>query len=142
MFWRKVIVDLKKYFLIETKIPAFALRMAYGNESGIVIIDIVQKISLIVLNTSDIGGNVDPCQRVLRSPKRQDELKRENEDKARSPSTDQVKCISFLDEIPLLNILIFSPSFSLTLSGETFWKFDIYNDYYCISLFFFFPPTY
>ncbi|XP_043507460.1 syntaxin-binding protein 5 isoform X5 [Frieseomelitta varia] len=64
--------------------------MAYGNESGIVIIDIVQKISLIVLNTGDIGGNTDPCQRVLRSPKRQDELKRENEDKARSPSTDQV----------------------------------------------------
>uniref|UniRef100_V9I7T4 Syntaxin-binding protein 5-like n=2 Tax=Apis cerana TaxID=7461 RepID=V9I7T4_APICE len=68
--------------------------MAYGNESGIVIIDIVQKISLIVLNTGDIGGNVDLCQRVLRSPKRQDELKRENEDKARSPSTDQVQ-ISF-----------------------------------------------
>ncbi|XP_031364723.1 syntaxin-binding protein 5 isoform X6 [Apis dorsata] len=65
--------------------------MAYGNESGIVIIDIVQKISLIVLNTSDIGGNVDLCQRVLRSPKRQDELKRENEDKARSPSTDQTR---------------------------------------------------
>ncbi|XP_061936658.1 syntaxin-binding protein 5 isoform X7 [Apis cerana] len=64
--------------------------MAYGNESGIVIIDIVQKISLIVLNTGDIGGNVDLCQRVLRSPKRQDELKRENEDKARSPSTDQM----------------------------------------------------
>ncbi|XP_012134721.1 syntaxin-binding protein tomosyn isoform X14 [Megachile rotundata] len=64
--------------------------MAYGNESGLVIVDIVQKISLMVLNTADIGGNMDPCQRVLRSPKRQDELKREYEDKARSPSTDQV----------------------------------------------------
>ncbi|RLU14909.1 hypothetical protein DMN91_012796 [Ooceraea biroi] len=61
--------------------------LAYGNESGLVIIDIVQKISLIVLNTSDLGGS-DP-QRVLRSPKRQDDSKRENEDKARSPSTDQ-----------------------------------------------------
>lgn len=69
--------------------------MAYGNESGVVIIDIVQKISLVVLNTADIGGNTDPCQRVLRSPKRQDDLKRENEDKARSPSTDQVTYISF-----------------------------------------------
>ncbi|XP_076242620.1 syntaxin-binding protein tomosyn isoform X9 [Calliopsis andreniformis] len=68
--------------------------MAYGNESGVVIIDIVQKISLVVLNTADIGGSTDPCQRVLRSPKRQDDLKRENEDKARSPSTDQVQ-ISF-----------------------------------------------
>ncbi|KAL0110336.1 hypothetical protein PUN28_013771 [Cardiocondyla obscurior] len=64
--------------------------MAYGNESGLVIVDIVQKISLIVLNTSDLGSG-DPYQRVLRSPKRQDELKRENEDKARSPSTDQVQ---------------------------------------------------
>ncbi|KAL0110335.1 hypothetical protein PUN28_013771 [Cardiocondyla obscurior] len=63
--------------------------MAYGNESGLVIVDIVQKISLIVLNTSDLGSG-DPYQRVLRSPKRQDELKRENEDKARSPSTDQM----------------------------------------------------
>ncbi|XP_011639555.1 syntaxin-binding protein 5 isoform X6 [Pogonomyrmex barbatus] len=64
--------------------------LAYGNESGLVIVDIVQKISLIVLNTSDLGGGSDPYQRVLRSPKRQDELKRETEDKARSPSTDQM----------------------------------------------------
>ncbi|XP_011259557.1 syntaxin-binding protein 5 isoform X6 [Camponotus floridanus] len=64
--------------------------LAYGNESGLVIIDIVQKISLIVLNTSDLGGGSDPYQRVLRSPKRQDDLRRENEDKARSPSTDQM----------------------------------------------------
>lgn len=70
-------------------------RLAYGNESGLVIVDIVQKISLFVLNTSDVGSGADPYQRVLRSPKRQDELKRENEDKARSPSTDQVKSISF-----------------------------------------------
>ncbi|XP_053979081.1 syntaxin-binding protein 5 isoform X3 [Hylaeus volcanicus] len=63
--------------------------MAYGNESGLVIIDIVQKISLVVINTADIGGSTDPCQRALRSPKRQDDSKRENEDKARSPSTDQ-----------------------------------------------------
>lgn len=69
-------------------------RLAYGNESGLVIVDIVQKISLIVLNTSDLGSG-DPYQRVLRSPKRQDELKRDNEDKARSPSTDQVRFTSF-----------------------------------------------
>ncbi|XP_048260570.1 syntaxin-binding protein 5 isoform X7 [Bombus affinis] len=76
--------------------------MAYGNESGVVIIDIVQKISLIVLNTADIGGNTDPCQRVLRSPKRQDELKRENEDKARSPSTDQLTmCLPTLKQVQI-----------------------------------------
>ncbi|XP_029042043.1 syntaxin-binding protein 5 isoform X5 [Osmia bicornis bicornis] len=76
--------------------------MAYGNESGLVIIDIVQKISLIVLNTADIGGNTDPCQRVLRSPKRQDELKREYEDKARSPSTDQpTTCLPTLKQVQI-----------------------------------------
>ncbi|XP_043490603.1 syntaxin-binding protein 5 isoform X16 [Polistes fuscatus] len=63
--------------------------MAYGNETGLVIIDIVQKITLIVLHATDLGGSGDPYQRVLRSPKRQDDSKRENEDKARSPSADQ-----------------------------------------------------
>lgn len=87
-------------------------RLAYGNESGLVIVDIVQKISLIVLNTSDLGSG-DPYQRVLRSPKRQDELRRENEDKARSPSTDQVKCTFFLS---VLCILKYPQSLPLILS--------------------------
>lgn len=91
-------------------------RLAYGNESGLVIIDIVQKISLIVLNTSDLGGGSDPYQRVLRSPKRQDDLRRENEDKARSPSTDQVKCTSF--SIEIIYILI-SQSLPLDLFRKT-----------------------
>ncbi|XP_017888572.1 syntaxin-binding protein 5 isoform X8 [Ceratina calcarata] len=76
--------------------------MAYGNETGIVIIDIVQKISLIVLNTADIGGNIDPCQRVLRSPKRQDDSKRDNDDKARSPSADQLTtCLPTLKQVQI-----------------------------------------
>ncbi|XP_039304463.1 syntaxin-binding protein 5 isoform X1 [Solenopsis invicta] len=75
--------------------------LAYGNESGLVIVDIVQKISLIVLNTSDIGSG-DPYQRVLRSPKRQDELKRDNEDKARSPSTDQSQRESAMESEPIV----------------------------------------
>ncbi|XP_011698608.1 PREDICTED: syntaxin-binding protein 5 isoform X2 [Wasmannia auropunctata] len=75
--------------------------LAYGNESGLVIVDIVQKISLIVLSTSDFGGG-DPYQRVLRSPKRQDELKRENEDKARSPSTDQSQRESAMESEPVV----------------------------------------
>ncbi|XP_072755153.1 syntaxin-binding protein 5 isoform X2 [Anoplolepis gracilipes] len=76
--------------------------LAYGNESGLVIVDIVQKISLIVLNTSDIGGGSDPYQRVLRSPKRQDDLRRENEDKARSPSTDQNQRESVMESEPVV----------------------------------------
>ncbi|XP_076289673.1 syntaxin-binding protein tomosyn isoform X8 [Lasioglossum baleicum] len=76
--------------------------MAYGNETGLVVIDIVQKISLVVLSTADIGGNSDPCQRVLRSPKRQDDLKRETEDKARSPSTDQpTMCLPSLKQVQI-----------------------------------------
>ncbi|XP_014616152.1 PREDICTED: syntaxin-binding protein 5 isoform X11 [Polistes canadensis] len=77
--------------------------MAYGNETGLVIIDIVQKITLIVLHTTDLGGSGDPYQRVLRSPKRQDDSKRENEDKARSPSADQLTTMC----LPTLKQFIF-----------------------------------
>ncbi|XP_043490599.1 syntaxin-binding protein 5 isoform X13 [Polistes fuscatus] len=77
--------------------------MAYGNETGLVIIDIVQKITLIVLHATDLGGSGDPYQRVLRSPKRQDDSKRENEDKARSPSADQLTTMC----LPTLKQFIF-----------------------------------
>ncbi|XP_070166783.1 syntaxin-binding protein 5 isoform X10 [Polyergus mexicanus] len=83
--------------------------LAYGNESGLVIVDIVQKISLIVLNTSDLGGGSDPYQRVLRSPKRQDDLRRENEDKARSPSTDQLTMCLPLKQVQI-NFAVFPDS--------------------------------
>lgn len=86
----KFVVKFVKIYQKRKNILTFVRRLAYGNESGLVIVDIVQKISLVVLNTSDLGGGSDPYQRVLRSPKRQDDLRRENEDKARSPSTDQV----------------------------------------------------
>ncbi|XP_044019849.1 syntaxin-binding protein 5 isoform X5 [Aphidius gifuensis] len=65
--------------------------LAYGNESGVVIIDIVQKVTLLVMSTSDLGTSADPYQRALRSPKKQDDAKRDNDDKARSPSIDQKK---------------------------------------------------
>ncbi|KAF7402565.1 hypothetical protein HZH66_004832 [Vespula vulgaris] len=80
--------------------------MAYGNETGLVIIDIVQKISLIVLHTTDLGGSGDPYQRVLRSPKRQDDSKRENEDKARSPSADQTQPEATRENEPILTTLL------------------------------------
>lgn len=76
-------------------------RMAYGNETGLVIVDIVQKVSLLFLSTADLGSSsADPCQRTLRSPKRYDETRREAEDKARSPSMDQVTHISLLFLLP------------------------------------------
>ncbi|XP_044594786.1 syntaxin-binding protein 5 isoform X2 [Cotesia glomerata] len=64
--------------------------LTYGNETGLAIVDIVQKVKLLVLSTADIGNTSDPCQRALRSPKRQDDSKKENDDKARSPSIDQI----------------------------------------------------
>lgn len=68
-------------------------RMAYGNETGLVIVDIVQKATLMFLSTADLGSSTDPYQRTLRSPKRQEDVRREAEDKARSPSIDQVNCL-------------------------------------------------
>ncbi|XP_043275948.1 syntaxin-binding protein 5 isoform X9 [Venturia canescens] len=64
--------------------------LAYGNESGLVIVDIVQKVTLLVMSSGDLGGSADPYQRALRSPKKQEDSKRENDDKARSPSIDQI----------------------------------------------------
>ncbi|XP_015585074.1 syntaxin-binding protein 5 isoform X7 [Cephus cinctus] len=70
--------------------------LAYGSETGLAIVDIVQKVSLLVMSTADLCSNTDTYQRALRSPKRQDESKKENDDKARSPSIDQMNgmCIS------------------------------------------------
>ncbi|XP_063973490.1 syntaxin-binding protein 5 isoform X5 [Diachasmimorpha longicaudata] len=65
--------------------------LTYGNASGLVVIDTVQKVILLVMNTWDLGNSGDPYQRALRSPKRQDDGKREGDDKARSPSIDQTK---------------------------------------------------
>ncbi|XP_044594792.1 syntaxin-binding protein 5 isoform X8 [Cotesia glomerata] len=74
--------------------------LTYGNETGLAIVDIVQKVKLLVLSTADIGNTSDPCQRALRSPKRQDDSKKENDDKARSPSIDQTeKSASGLNKI-------------------------------------------
>ncbi|XP_066993628.2 syntaxin-binding protein 5 isoform X1 [Anabrus simplex] len=70
--------------------------MAYGNECGIVIVDIVQKICLMNIGTPDLYGSADPYQRVPRSPKR-NQGDNNSDERCRSPSTDQVaptsKCL-------------------------------------------------
>lgn len=70
------------------------------------IIDIVQKVTLLVMSTSDLGTTADPYQRALRSPKKQDDAKRDNDDKARSPSIDQVIKIYYID-ISILFLFFF-----------------------------------
>ncbi|KAL7296607.1 hypothetical protein TKK_0010028 [Trichogramma kaykai] len=68
--------------------------LAYGNDAGLVVVDIVQKVALLVMCMSELGGNIDPQRSALRSPKRQEEAasasrRADLDDKARSPSIDQ-----------------------------------------------------
>lgn len=62
--------------------------MAYGNEYGLVLVDIVQKVCLINVASPDLYGAQDPYSRVPRSPKRLEPQSRD--ESARSPSIDQV----------------------------------------------------
>ncbi|XP_044259753.1 syntaxin-binding protein 5 isoform X1 [Tribolium madens] len=69
--------------------------MAYGNEAGIVIIDIEQKVCLLNVGSPDLYGAQDPYSRVPRSPKRggiaSDILPvNMDERQPRSPSIDQM----------------------------------------------------
>ncbi|XP_044739568.1 syntaxin-binding protein 5 isoform X2 [Chrysoperla carnea] len=70
--------------------------MAYGNESGLVIVDIVQKVCLLNIGSPDLYGAQDPYSRAPRSPKRGGAndgslaAERESSGQARSPSIDQV----------------------------------------------------
>lgn len=71
-------------------------RMAYGNESGLVIVDIVQKVCLFNVASPDLYGAQDPYSRTPRSPKRSEPYSR---DEQRSPSIDQVSdlCLFSVD---------------------------------------------
>lgn len=69
--------------------------MAYGNEHGLAVIDIVQKVCLLNVASPDLYGAQDPYSRVPRSPKRTDapttsSTAQYKDDQARSPSIDQV----------------------------------------------------
>ncbi|XP_055371127.1 syntaxin-binding protein 5 isoform X1 [Condylostylus longicornis] len=60
--------------------------MAYGNEYGIAVVDIIQKVCLLNVASPDLYGAQDPYSRVPKSPKRSDNNK---DEQARSPSIDQ-----------------------------------------------------
>lgn len=68
--------------------------MAYGNEVGLVVVDIVQKTVLLNMCTPNLYGSSDPYQRVPRSPKRTSD---NQDDRCRSPSADQVQPLSLID---------------------------------------------
>ncbi|XP_052124427.1 syntaxin-binding protein 5 isoform X2 [Frankliniella occidentalis] len=65
--------------------------MAYGNESGIAVVDIVQRTCVISMGTPDLYGSADPYQRVPRSPKRGGQQDGQDDPRCRSPSNDQDK---------------------------------------------------
>ena len=44
--------------------------MAYGNEAGLVVVDIFQKVALFNVGTPDLYGASDPYQRAPKSPKK------------------------------------------------------------------------
>uniref|UniRef100_A0A1Q3FYI9 Putative tomosyn n=1 Tax=Culex tarsalis TaxID=7177 RepID=A0A1Q3FYI9_CULTA len=62
--------------------------MAYGNEYGLAVVDIVQKSCLVNLSTQEIYVSLDLYARTPRSPKRLDSVQ-SKEDHMRSPSIDQ-----------------------------------------------------
>ncbi|KAL4233705.1 Syntaxin-binding protein 5 [Mactra antiquata] len=72
--------------------------LAFGNESGLAIVDIIQKSVLLNLGTPDLYGSMDPYQRAPRSPKGKKPLQPQpldgsnpalNDEGARSPTSDQ-----------------------------------------------------
>ncbi|XP_055371132.1 syntaxin-binding protein 5 isoform X6 [Condylostylus longicornis] len=65
--------------------------MAYGNEYGIAVVDIIQKVCLLNVASPDLYGAQDPYSRVPKSPKRSDNNK---DEQARSPSIDQDSSVS------------------------------------------------
>jgi syntaxin-binding protein 5 len=67
--------------------------MAYGNEYGLALVDIVQKVCLLNVASPDLYGAQDPYSRQPRSPKRTD-ASQPRDEQARSPSIDQVSDFS------------------------------------------------
>ncbi|KAK6170712.1 hypothetical protein SNE40_019034 [Patella caerulea] len=63
--------------------------MAFGNESGIAIIDVMQKTCLLNLGTPDLYGSMDPYQRAPRSPRNKTAASVINSEDCKSPVADQ-----------------------------------------------------
>ncbi len=78
--------------------------MAFGNEGGLVLVDIFQKSVLLSMASSDLYSSADPYTRLPRSPKRPGDsttgggnsrggvgsVDQSDEQSVRSPSCDQV----------------------------------------------------
>lgn len=75
--------------------------MAYGNDGGLVLVDMIQKSVLLSMASSDLYSSADPYTRLPRSPKRPGDgsgsisargtTEGTDEQACRSPSCDQVR---------------------------------------------------
>ncbi|XP_076308635.1 syntaxin-binding protein 5-like [Tachypleus tridentatus] len=77
--------------------------MAYGNECGLVVVDLIQKTCLLNMGTPDLYGSADPYRRVARSPKRNNtvaatDIRSLEHDSCCSPSPDQTTPTSLSDQ--------------------------------------------
>uniref|UniRef100_A0A131YLV7 Syntaxin-binding protein 5-like n=1 Tax=Rhipicephalus appendiculatus TaxID=34631 RepID=A0A131YLV7_RHIAP len=68
--------------------------LAYGNECGLVVVDLCTKTCVLNLGTPDLYGSSDPYQRIARSPKRNATLpscdnNSGEQEQCRSPNADQ-----------------------------------------------------
>lgn len=71
--------------------------IAYGTDTSVVIVDMIQKCCVLNISTPDLYGSSDPYQRVPRSPKRTNaESECLPSERCRSPSSDQMNgvCVS------------------------------------------------
>ncbi|XP_074645038.1 syntaxin-binding protein 5-like [Tubulanus polymorphus] len=75
--------------------------LAFGNESGLAIVDLIQKTCLLNMGTPDLYGSMDPYPRAPRSPKMkksqlQQDQNQSSTEEAKSPTTDQMNgvCLS------------------------------------------------
>uniref|UniRef100_A0A224Z8X2 Syntaxin-binding protein 5 n=1 Tax=Rhipicephalus zambeziensis TaxID=60191 RepID=A0A224Z8X2_9ACAR len=69
--------------------------LAYGNECGLVVVDLCTKTCVLNLGTPDLYGSSDPYQRIARSPKRNAILpscdnNSGEQEQCRSPNADQI----------------------------------------------------
>ncbi|KAL1436505.1 hypothetical protein MTO96_049606 [Rhipicephalus appendiculatus] len=69
--------------------------LAYGNECGLVVVDLCTKTCVLNLGTPDLYGSSDPYQRIARSPKRNATLpscdnNSGEQEQCRSPNADQI----------------------------------------------------
>ncbi|XP_013071471.1 syntaxin-binding protein 5-like isoform X3 [Biomphalaria glabrata] len=110
--------------------------LAFGNESGLAIVDYLQKTCLLNLGTPDLYGSMDPYQRAPRSPRSKritGEVLVQASDDCKSPTVDQDKndgssfsrsrssSMSSLDNVTkeAIQCLVFADSYTRKQDNET-----------------------